>query len=110
MNTLIFAAALALAAGPPSPAAAIPTIHVKGFAYVPAVLTVSAGTTVRFVNDDSEAHTVTADDKSFDSAGLDTGDTWTCRFAAAGKFSYFCQLHPYMRGTIVVRPTKGTAV
>lgn len=104
MNTILLAAALALTAGPPAHGGApTTTVHIKNFAYNPASLTVSTGTSVRFVNDDPEAHTVTAVDKSFDSAGLDTGDAWTYRFATPGKFAYFCQLHPYMHGTIVVR-------
>ena len=80
------------------------TVHIRNFAYVPVKLSVARGTVVRFVNDDDEAHTVTATDRSFDSGGLDTGDAWTHRFTAAGTETYFCTLHPYMRGTIVVTP------
>jgi len=103
MNTLALAALLAAtgAAAPPPPA--VTTVHLRDFAYAPRDLTVSAGSTVRFVNDDGEAHTVTAADHSFDSAGLDTGDAWTHRFATPGTYRYFCALHPYMHGTIVVR-------
>lgn len=102
MNLLIFAAvaALAPAALAASPAAA--TVHIRDFAFVPPTLTVVPGTTVRFVNDDTEAHTVTASDRSFDSGGLDTGDSWTYRFASPGKFAYFCALHPYMHGVVTV--------
>lgn len=104
MNSLLFAALVALAAGsaPAASPAAVITVHIKNFAYVPPKVTVSAGTTVRFVNDDSEAHTVTANDKSFDSGGLDSNDVWSHRFAAAGTFPYFCAIHPYMHGTVVV--------
>ncbi len=109
MNTIVLIAAVALAAGTAPFTAPTATVHIENFAYVPAALTVAAGTTVRFVNDDSEAHTVTAANKSFDSAGLDTGDSWSYRFASAGKFRYFCQLHPYMHGTIVVRGVGGTS-
>lgn len=102
MKAILFAA-IALLAAAPSPGAAPPvTVHIKNFAYVPASLTVAAGTTVRFVNDDTEAHTVTANDKSFDSAGLDAGDSWTHRFATPGNFPYFCAVHPYMHGLVVV--------
>ncbi len=98
---------LALASGPASLPATNVTVEIKNFAFVPATLAVTPGTTVHFVNDDSEAHTVTAVDKSFDSAGLDTGSAWTHRFTTPGKFAYFCGLHPYMRGTIVVRNAGG---
>lgn len=78
------------------------TIAISDFKFKPAVLTITAGQSVRFVNRDQEAHTVTASDNSFDSAGLDTGDSWSHTFARPGKYTYFCELHPYMKGTIVV--------
>ena len=103
MISFIFAAVLvALGSGDASTAGATQTVHIKSFAFVPAKLTIAAGTVVRFINDDAEAHTVTAKDKSFDSQGLDTGEAWGYRFAKSGTFAYFCELHPYMRGTIVV--------
>lgn len=109
MNALLFTVALALAPSQGVAAAApAATVHIKNFAFVPATIAVPAGTTVRFVNDDAEAHTVTAVDKSFDSAGLDTGDAWTYRFTTPGKFAYFCALHPYMRGTVIIQRPGGT--
>lgn len=84
----------------------VATVHIKDFAYKPPALTVHAGDRVTFVNDDDEAHTVTASDKSFDSAGLDTGNTWQHVFAAPGTYTYFCELHPYMKATIIVLPAK----
>jgi plastocyanin len=107
MKSLTLAAAAvalllpSVAAGASAPTA---TCHIRYFAYVPAKLSVARGTVVRFVNDDDEAHTVTATDRSFDSGGLDTGDAWTHRFTAAGTERYFCTLHPYMRGSVVVTP------
>ena len=103
MNALLFAMLVALTGGP-APASPPPqaTVHIKDFAYVPATLTVPSGSTVRFVNDDTEAHTVTAVSRSFDSGGLDSGDSWTHRFATPGTFAYFCAIHPYMHGTVVV--------
>ncbi|HET7814537.1 MAG TPA: cupredoxin family copper-binding protein [Candidatus Baltobacteraceae bacterium] len=80
-------------------------VTIANFAFAPATLTVRAGTTVRFVNNDSEAHTVTAKN-GFNSGGLDTGDSWSHRFDRPGTYRYFCALHPYMKGTIVVRAAK----
>ena len=105
MNALLLAAALELASGAGATAPPAATVHIKNFAFSPATLPVP--TTVRFVNDDSEAHTVTAVDKSFDSAGLDSGDAWTYRFDAPGRFAYFCALHPDMRGTVIARLPAG---
>ena len=88
----------------PSPAAspAAFVVHIKDFAYAPEPLRIHVGDTVRFINDDEEPHTVTATDKSFDSTALDTNGTWTHTFAKAGTFAYFCELHPYMKATVIV--------
>ena len=84
--------------------AATLNVAIRDFSYTPKVLTVRAGDTVHFVNRDSEAHTVTVQGGKIDSGGLDTGDAWSYRFTHPGKYAYFCSLHPYMRGTIVVKP------
>ena len=90
-----------------SPAAT--TIHIKDFAYRPTPVTIHVGDRVTFVNDDDEAHTVTAADKSYDSGGLDTGNRWEHVFTKAGTYSYFCALHPYMKASIVVMPGNSTS-
>lgn len=72
--------------------------------YNPMLVTIHAGDRVTFVNDDDDAHTISADDKSFNSAGLDSGATWQHAFARPGTYRYFCELHPYMKATIVVLP------
>ena len=99
------ALAMALAAFPALPAAAATkpvTVRIKNFAFVPAKLTVPAGTTVVFVNDDDEPHTATAANKSFDSEAIDTNKSWLHTFAKPGTFAYYCELHPQMKGQIVV--------
>ena len=78
------------------------TIAVSDFKFKPATVTITAGQSVRFVNRDQEAHTVTASDNSFDSAGLDTGGAWTHTFTRPGRYTYYCELHPYMKGTVIV--------
>lgn len=106
MRTLsLLAFALLLGAGNPAPPQ--PTVHIRNFTFSPLTLTIAAGETVRFVNDDQEAHTATAMDRSFDSGGLDANDSWEHRFAKPGTYHYYCQMHPYMRGTVVV--TKASA-
>ena len=95
--------ALAALLTAPAAAAAGPAVHIKDDAYVPKTLTIVAGQTVTFVNDDDDAHTVTAYDGSFDSKGLDTGDVWHHAFSKPGAYAYFCELHPFMKGTIVVK-------
>ena len=101
----VVAAASAADASPaPSPMPS-PTsyIHIKDFAFVPATVTVHPGQTVRFIQDDDSAHTVTASDKSFDSGNLNKKETWSHTFDTAGTYAYVCAYHPSMRGTIVVK-------
>lgn len=93
--------AVATIAAAPAPATAV--VHISNFAFSPPTLTVAAGTRVTFVNDDEEPHTATAVDKSFDSEALDLHQSWQHAFAAPGRYAYFCELHPHMRGTVVVR-------
>ena len=67
------------------------------------VLTIAAGTTVTWTNDDpGMLHTVTAVDASFDSGFLNEGDTWSYTFNDPGEFEYFCAPHPWMRAKIIV--------
>ncbi|HVS45487.1 MAG TPA: cupredoxin domain-containing protein [Verrucomicrobiae bacterium] len=84
--------------------ALVTTVHIRNFAFSPAHLRIATGQSVRFVNDDQDAHTVTADSRAFSSDGLDTGDAWTHVFTRPGEYTYFCALHPYMRGSIIVVP------
>ncbi len=117
LHTPIMVLAVALvAAATPSPAPSSSattnaTIHMRNFAFIPKTLTVAAGTSVTVINDDDEAHTVSAIDKSFDSAGLDAHESWSHVFTKIGTYAYLCELHPYMKGVIVVRPaaSKGSS-
>jgi plastocyanin len=79
-----------------------PRVRIENFSFEPQTLTVKAGTTVVFENDDDIPHLVVADDKSFRSKALDTGDTYAFTFSKSGDFAYFCGLHPHMRGKITV--------
>jgi plastocyanin len=52
--------------------------------------------------DPSLPHTATSDDEVFDSGSLTEGGEFSFTFDEAGTFAYFCEVHPTMRGTIVV--------
>jgi plastocyanin len=79
------------------------SIDIKDSKFIPPALTVPAGTTVRWTNQDEETHTVTSTTNLFASAGLDLGEAYTYTFAAPGVYVYTCDLHPFMQGTIVVK-------
>jgi plastocyanin len=70
----------------------------------PADAVVASGTTVTWKNDDDSPHSVREKDGKFKSAALDTDDTFSQTFTAPGEYEYFCSIHPYMTGKIVVKP------
>lgn len=72
-------------------------------AFTPADISVKVGDTVTWSFQDEQAsHTATADDGSFDSSTLAKGQTYQFKFTKAGKFTYKCNLHPQMKGTVTV--------
>jgi hypothetical protein len=77
-------------------------VQIQGFAFDPDVIEVTAATEVTWTNGDPEAHTVTADDGSFDSGPVDPDGTFAASFDQAGSFTYFCAIHPSMKGTVRV--------
>ena len=87
-------------------AAAAPSqVAIHNFAFTPAEMTVKPGTTVVWINQDGDAHTVTSSlgPERFASPGLGPGDRFTFTFRKAGTYRYVCSIHPFMHGTIIVR-------
>lgn len=80
------------------------SVRMAGARFDPATLTVAAGETVRWFNDDALPHTVTAADGSWDSGNLPPGASFERRFDSAASHTYVCRYHPAMVGTIVVTP------
>jgi len=78
-------------------------VTISNMAYNPSPLTVSKGTTVTWKNNDSVAHTATADDASFDTGNIPANSTSSgVTFNQAGTFAYHCTYHSGMHGTITV--------
>ncbi|HEX2221386.1 MAG TPA: cupredoxin family copper-binding protein [Candidatus Limnocylindria bacterium] len=78
-------------------------VSIDNFAFMPANLTVAVGDTVTWTNNDDAPHTATAGNGAFDSGNLDNGQTYSFTFTTAGTFSYICEIHPQMTGTITVQ-------
>lgn len=97
-------ALLTLLAQPMTPAGATEAqVTISNFTFKPQALTIHRGDTVRFVNSDDMVHTIVAGDGSFRSGALDTDDSFVWTFAQPGTIAYFCGLHPFMKGSIVVK-------
>ena len=82
-------------------------VKIDNFTFGPQKLTVKAGTTVTWINQDDIPHTVVSTGH-FRSKPLDTGDKFTFTFTTAGSFAYFCSLHPHMQASITVEATTGS--
>jgi plastocyanin/uncharacterized membrane protein YozB (DUF420 family) len=77
------------------------------FQFIPSQITIPAGTTVIWVNDEVAKHTASADDGLFDSGNQELGDSFAYTFSEPGTYPYFCRYHGDvggigMAGTIVV--------
>jgi plastocyanin len=81
----------------PAPASS-PSVSMAGRAFSPSTVTIAAGGSVTFRNDDDRGHTVTANDGAFNSGTIDEGGSWKRTFKQAGTFSYLCAIHPEMTG------------
>jgi plastocyanin len=77
-------------------------VEIDDFAYVPETVTIQAGGKVTWINRDKEEHTATLDDGSFDSGDLAEGKLKGQSFKETGTFTYHCDIHPEMTGTVEV--------
>lgn len=96
------------AANPAAHTAAVSIVEpplqpVQTWNYDPPVLKIKAGTTVTWTNTGAVLHTVTSvDRKTFNSKDIRPKGTFTLTFTKPGTFPYFCNYHPWMKGTVVV--------
>jgi len=86
----------------------------------PSTISIKVGDSVSWINDDREGHTVTSGQGSgrfgwmsddygqadgfFDSGRFLPGDSWSYTFQEKGSFRYFCTIHPWMEGFVIVDP------
>jgi plastocyanin len=77
-------------------------IAISGFRFTPENMTVQVGDTVTWTNNDTAPHTVDADNRAFKSGTLRQGESYSYQAAQPGVYTYYCQFHPYMKGTITV--------
>ncbi len=89
--------------------------------YDPPTISIKVGDSISWINDDREGHTVTSGQGSgrfgwmgddfgqvdgfFDSGRFQPGDSWSYTFQEKGSFRYFCTIHPWMEGFVIVDPS-----
>ena len=102
----------------PASTSAIADVTIIDFAFDPAIITITAGSSVRWTRsvETTITHTTTSDLGSLDpwnSGQLAPGETFTKVFNTPGTYTYHCEIHPFMHGTVVVlgaSPTPPAAV
>jgi len=78
-------------------------VEMRTMTFNPKRIEVAAGSTVRWTNNDQLVHTITADDRSWDSGPIEPGKTWTHTFTQPGEYAFHCTPHPFMKAVVVVR-------
>lgn len=93
-----------------TPGSSSPGCDTTSNCYDPSVVTIDVGGEVTWLNGDTAAHTVTSGDIEkdgpdghFDSSLFMAGKSFSHVFEEAGEFPYFCLVHPWMKGTVIVQ-------
>ena len=81
------------------------TVAIVDFAFQPMATFVGVGETVTWSNTGAAPHTVSADSGAFDSSTIGPGGAFSQTFDTAGTYGYHCNIHPNMRGMVVVSGT-----
>src|SRR4029079_9525670 len=87
---------------PSGEAAKSEKVQIVEFSYEPDPVVVQVGGKVIWQNEDTAPHTATADDGSFDTGTIEKGKLGSATFKEPGTFTYFCEIHPTMHGTVEV--------
>ena len=77
-------------------------VIMDNMAFNPSTITVTAGTRITWLNNDSMAHTATSNDNVFDSGNIPVNGSYSYTFTSAGTYPYYCTYHAGMTGTVVV--------
>lgn len=87
---------------PSGEAAKSEKVQIVEFTYEPDPVVVQVGGKVIWQNEDTVPHTATADDGSFDTGTIEQGKLGSETFKEPGTFTYHCEIHPSMHGTVEV--------
>ena len=80
------------------------TVSMANFAFNPETITVPVGSTVTWTNADSAPHRpVSTTAGGFNAGTAKQGESVQATFDTAGEFPYICEIHPSMKGTVIVQ-------
>lgn len=87
-----------------APAAPARSVKITMFKFRPGRLVVKPGTRITWTNKDGDPHTVTTrKGHALHSGALDTGKSYSAVLRKPGRYAYYCKIHPFMHGVVVVR-------
>jgi amicyanin len=111
LGALLLAGGATVLPAPAARAAGAHQVVMSGYAFSPRALTITAGDTVTWVNEDQAPHDVktTSGPESVHSPMLNKGGTWSHTFTVPGTYGYVCTVHPGMTAELVVRPAAAPA-
>jgi plastocyanin len=89
--------------------AADPGVTISDFHFTASSVTIHSGDTITWTNDGPSSHTATANNGSFNTGVLKKGASASHTFTQPGTYTYVCQIHPFMHGTVVVLAATSTA-
>lgn len=98
----------------PTSGSGAPGCETRGGCYSPMTLTIESGDSIRFINSDNAAHTITSGtpdggpDGVFDSGMVMASQMSTHKLTSVGEYPYFCMVHPWMTGLVIVRESGGS--
>jgi len=78
------------------------TVQIRNYAFGGGEIRVARGTRVTWVNCDTQSHTSTSDAAGWNSGLLAPSATFSRVFDQPGRYTYHCDPHPFMKGTVVV--------
>lgn len=81
------------------------SVNIQNYMFEPMAITVKAGSTVTWTNQDSVHHTVTADTPSDNAPNgplIGQGETYSFTFNKPGTYDFHCMPHANMHGTVIV--------
>jgi plastocyanin len=102
MLSILLAALLITVTAAMQVQAATHTVSMKNMAFVPKEITIAAGDTVTWVNNDPLLHDVDLGSRG-ESPDMGKGGTYSMTFDRTGRYDYDCDLHPGMTGAVIVR-------
>ncbi len=91
-----------------APGSSVPGCEETNECFIPSPVNIAIGDTVKWINDDTAAHTSTSGspadgpDGNWDSSLIIAGSSFSNTFDAAGEYPYFCMVHPWMSGMVIV--------